>query len=50
MKTYYGLTDQLVWLKVDNAVHKAEDFIIILDEENFNKMLNQAFKLAQDSK
>ena len=49
MKTYYGLTNQLFWLKVDNTLHKAEDFIIVLDEENFVKIINQAIDLANNT-
>jgi hypothetical protein len=49
MKTYYALTNQLVWLKADNLLHKAEDFIIILDEENFVKIINQAIDLANNT-
>jgi len=45
MKTYYGLSTNLVWLKIDNPAQKAEDFVIILDEENFVKILNQASEL-----
>lgn len=47
MKTYYGLSNQLVWLKIDNLLHKAEDYIIILDEENFIKIINQAVELKE---
>jgi len=49
MKTYYGLSSQLVWLKLGSVPHKAEDFIIILDEENFVKVINQAIDLANES-
>ena len=49
MKTYYGLSNQLVWLKVDNALHRADEFIIIVDEENFVKIINQAIDLANSS-
>jgi len=45
MQTYYGLTNQLVWLKVDNSVHTAQDFIIIVDEENFIKMATQTIEV-----
>ena len=49
MKTYYGLSNQLIWLKLDSVPHKAEDFVIILDEENFVKVINQAIDLANES-
>jgi len=49
MKTYYGLSNQLVWLRLDRVPHKAEDFIVILDEENFVKVINQAIDLANES-
>lgn len=49
MKTYYGFSNQLIWIKLDNLPHKAEDYIIILDEENFVKVINQAIDLANES-
>lgn len=45
MKTYYGLSTNLVWLKINDPAQKAGDFLLILDEENFVKMLNQASEL-----
>jgi len=41
MKTYYGLNAQLIWVKIEGSGQTAEDFIIILDEDNFKKFANQ---------
>lgn len=49
MKTYYGLSNQLIWVKLDNPPYRAEDYTIILDEENFIKVINQAIDLANES-
>ena len=45
MKTYYGLSTQLIWVKIESSGYRAEDFVVILDEENFVKILNQASEL-----
>ena len=45
MKTYYGLSTQLIWVKLESSAQKAEDYIVILDEENFVRILNQASQL-----
>jgi hypothetical protein len=45
MKTCYGLSNQLIWVKLDSSKYRAEDFIVILDEANFVKMLNQTSEL-----
>ena len=45
MNTYYGLTTQLVWVKFAGGQGSASDFVLVLDEENFRKLINQANEL-----
>jgi len=42
MKDYYGLTTQLVWVKISGEEYSADNFIIVLDKENFKKLIDQA--------
>ena len=42
MKDYYGLTTQLVWVKILGEQYSADNFIIVLDKENFKKLIDQA--------
>ena len=42
MKDYYGLTTQLVWVKILGEKYSADNFIIVLDKENFKKLIDQA--------
>jgi hypothetical protein len=45
VNTYYGLTTQLVWVKFAGGQGSASDFVLVLDEENFRKLINQANEL-----
>jgi hypothetical protein len=45
VNTYYGLTTQLVWVKFVGGQGSASDFVLVLDEENFRKLINQANEL-----
>jgi hypothetical protein len=45
VNTYYGLTTQLVWVKFAGGQGSASDFVLVLDEENFLKLINQANEL-----
>ena len=42
MKDYYGLTTQLVWVKILGEEYSADNFIIVLDKENFKKLIDQS--------
>ena len=48
MKTYYGLSSQLLWVKIDPSMHKSEDFLIIFDEENFKKFATQTIDILNN--
>jgi hypothetical protein len=45
VNTHYGLTTQLVWVKIAGEQGSASDFLLVLDEENFRKLINQANEL-----
>jgi hypothetical protein len=45
VNTYYGLTTQLVWVKIVGGGYSADNFVLVLDEENFRKLINQANEL-----
>lgn len=42
MKDHYGLTTQLVWVKILGEEYSADNFIIVLDKKNFKKLIDQA--------
>jgi len=42
MKVYYGLTTQLLWVKIIGEQYSADNFVLILDEDNFKKLIAQA--------
>lgn len=42
MKVCYGLTTQLVWVKIIGEQHSADNFVLVLDDENFKKLIAQA--------
>jgi hypothetical protein len=45
VNTYYGLTTQLVWVKIAGGGYSADNFVLVLDDENFRKLINQANEL-----
>lgn len=48
MNTYYGLTTQLVWVKFAGGQGSASDFVLVLDEANFRKLIGQANSLLTE--
>lgn len=48
MSIYYGLTTQLDWVKIRGALDSAEDFVIVLDQDNFKKLTYQANQILEN--
>jgi hypothetical protein len=42
---YYGLTTQLVWVKIVGGGFSADNYVLVLDEDNFKKLMAQANEL-----
>jgi hypothetical protein len=42
MKAYYGLTTQMVWVKIIGEQYSADNLVLVLDEDNLKKLIAQA--------
>ncbi len=45
MNTFYGLNSSLIWVKISGDGYSADDFVLVLDEINFRKLMNQGNEL-----
>jgi hypothetical protein len=45
MNTYYGLTTQLIWVKIIGDKYVTDNFLLVLDQDNFKRLIDQASSL-----